>query len=200
MKYYILIFISLILTAGCRRASLSHHDFVKWVRDDSNGLRVSEKYEHFAFRLQYEPVQYKVLKDLSMNITNDSVFDKKANDAENFQYFVFSISALNNEPVLESNAVDEQEYLNRQFYLTSLISDDIVLIDGGDTLHPLVSHYERNYGQSLSDNVNLIFPVSKDPGDKILIFYDPLFEKRTIELKIEHSDIEDIPELKKISA
>jgi hypothetical protein len=195
MKQLLILVTSVFFAIGCKRSSITSNEFVKWVRNNENGLRVTNKGEHFAFHLQYEPNEYKVLKDLSMRVESDSLFKKKVEEVGQYQYYVFTIASLNNLPVLENNISEEQEYLDRQYYLTTLISNDIVLIDGGDTLHPLISHYERNYGQSLSDNINLIFPTSNKPGDKTMIFYDPIFEKEPVELKIEISDIEDIPNL-----
>lgn len=187
---------SLLLLCGCKQEHLSPKEFVRWVRDEANGLVVTKELEPYSFSLQYTPVEYSVLLEQGADHINKQEIATKKKERENMQYYTLRLRSADNREILSDAAGSEQA--SRLEYFMGPAQDDIVLIEGRDTLMSSLYHFERSYGL---DNGNaIVLGFEKTPGfastDKELIYNDRVLGTGPVHLTISHTAIQQIPPIR----
>lgn len=197
MRFFVLSI--LISLAGCQRAALSPQEYVRYVQDPDNGLRIEKKINDIVFTAQYEPVDYLLLRDVSTSVGQINEAREESDDTE---YFVLRIGSAGRGPLIEKKD-DLSRYNARLDYCNMLMQKDVVLVKGNDTIPCGMFQFERNFGMTSYNNFLLGFigetPASQSaPQDMTLIFYDGLFNSGAIKLRIDAEDLKRIPKLKMI--
>lgn len=190
VKSIFYIFFVLLILSGCS-SDLPKQAYVDWVQDLDNGLIVRKEIGNFAFELFYKPLDYQILQ-AGENVTAiDSYKDT--------QHYTLKIESLSGVDVLKNGAIDDAEYNNRLFYLADYIQNDLRLIENGDTLPCLFSHYERNYGLAPYAKVTFAFQAHANSSysAKTIQYDDPVFGAGRLHFHYSKSVLENIPNLKK---
>jgi hypothetical protein len=178
---------------ACSKKQVSAGDYVKYVEEESNGLKVSKNMGDIKYLLQYKPIDYVLLKE---NPTEPKI---KKEDVEGMQYFTLSYALTNQEKdVLRYNLSGQADYYERVNYMSYGLQQDIYLVDGKDTLPCILFNFVRAYGLSPKADVMLGFEKNKSgkTEDKLIVLVDKVFNGGIIKLKVSKKDIEKIPQVK----
>jgi len=175
--------------------SMNATDYIAWVENPENGLAVNKEINNMIFSVQYKPLAYEVLlqekramSESEMALNMDSISD--------MQYYTFRIANSGGTDVHRYNADSEQDYYARLEYFALQMQNDLVLIDGSDTLPCLLYHYERTYGIDPRATFVMGFADSrKSMESKTLMYTDRVFGSGPVLMTIESSSLQMIPKL-----
>ena len=175
---------------------VSAEDYVTFVKDPENGLCKTVTAGEFDFTLQYQPLEFvALLEQRGENLTEEQL-NKAKEERDGLQYFVFKIMSRTGQEVLETGAQSEEEVQMRQYYFTTLMNQDMALVEGGDTLSCALWHFERNYGLAPYNNIVVAFEKPEKGGDKTFIYNDEVLGAGSVRFDFSEADIAAVPELK----
>lgn len=187
------------------KSQLAPIEYVKWVEDIDNGIKVKKTIGDFTFSVLYKPYEYIVAKELRISSISTETLKKKMNEIDELQYFTFRIEADNaNTELLRINLASENEYNSRIEYFSFNMQKDLKLIDGKDTLDCVLFHFERVYNIAPYATFVLGFPLvdSKKKkedkqvlNNKVFIYDDKVFGTGKIYLTIKAENSNNIPQL-----
>lgn len=193
-------FVALLLlnVKSCQRpdaVSLGTAEFINWVENPENGLVVEKKMNDLIFSVQYKPLAYEVLLQ-EKQVLSETDLKLEMDSISDMQYFTFRIAAANGSDVQKYRSNGEQDYYARLEYFALQMQNDIVLVEGADTLPCLLYHYERTYG--IDPRATFVMGFSdkkKSAYNKTLMFNDRAFGSGPVLLTIESSNLQMIPQL-----
>lgn len=178
-------------------------DYLGWIKDEDNGLKVEKKINEVIFSVQYKPDEFEAVLNLHKSNPLKKEILTKVKEIEGLQYFTFSIAVPENKgDILKYNLHDEQEYYARVEYYSFNVQNDMVLIDGNDTLPCVMCHFERTYSVAPVIKFVLAFPESEKGRSrgqyyaKTISFDDKVFSTGKVNLEITQQAISAIPQLK----
>jgi len=199
----VFIFIAVLLTGifGCAFNGLNPKKYIKWVENESNGLKVSKKINHFIYQVQYKPVQYIAIREaLSEGKINNDIINKKLRELGQYYYFTVQISSEDGKtPMLKYNLKSTGEYYQRLNYFVSYAQSDFTLLNGYDTIPCTLYHFEENYNLTPFNRMVIGFENPNNKAvmkDLTLIFNDNILNTGIVEFTIESKKIKKIPKLK----
>ncbi len=183
------------LFSGCSVAPLSPENYVAWVNDEAHGVLNKKTITDFEFSLLYESPEYLAIRELKPENCTADLVSKKKKDLGNLQYYAFQIKSNDGQEVLRAGIADDQEYYARLEYFSSMAQNDMVLVEGGDTLPCVLYHYERTY--NLSPKSTILLAFEKTPAfttsDKLFIYNDQTLGIGSVQLTIRSQDIQHLP-------
>lgn len=192
MNYKIVVLcFSCFVIFSCSKQKLNSVEYMQYIENESNGLKVIKTIEEISYTVQFKPVEYVLLKE------NKSV-DSKKEDIDGMQYYTLSFSLKKSDKdILRYDLRDQNEYYERVNYFSFGLQRDVYLVEGKDTLECNLFNYVRSYGLSPRADFILGFDKAdeKTIHDKLIVFEDKVFGGGIIKLKISEADIKDIPEL-----
>lgn len=195
----LVVYAAILLLFSCSRDKLTPGEYIHWVTDKSNGLLTETAIGSYTFFLQYKPLDYVSLQERKgENLVKDSL-EKTKKELEDLQYYTFKIRSADNNEVMAVQTENDPEYYSRLEYFMGVMQDDIVLVEGKDTLPCLLFHFERNYGLSPDNSFVLAFEkqkAQKNSSDRTLVFNDQVLGTGPVHLTIKGKSIDNIPELK----
>jgi hypothetical protein len=186
------------------RETLPPWDYVKWVEDSKNGLKIVKKMKDFNFTIQYEPANFIVANLEKDPNLKTSVLNGKRNKYEDLQYFTIQILCPNTTQDILTMGINNRDiYLKRENYYSFDFERAIHLIENnGDTLSCALFNYAPNYGIAPHIDFLVAFTKSKEEiksgqsqNDKTLIVEDEIFGNGTLQFSIKKEDINNIPEM-----
>ena len=116
--------------------------YMSWVENKENGLKVEKKIGEITFTLQYKPLEYVALLDLHKEQLNKQELEKKMDEYSSLQYFTFQISADTQQELLKKDVKGADDYANRINYFSFEMQKDLKLIENTDTLNCELFHFE----------------------------------------------------------
>ena len=204
MKYSIFLGIFLF-RLGCGSPDLEPIDYVHWVEDEENGLKVSKVIDDFKFTLQYKPLEYLVAKQEKTHELETKVLNTELKKVEGMQYYTFSIGSADGQSVLLKTGLDsEVEYYERINYFSFEMQRDLFLVQDNDTLPCKLFHFERTYNLMPMNNIVLGFELTEEEqsgntySNKTLIYNDRMLDMGTVRLTIKGENIGNLPKMKTI--
>ncbi|MEM9022090.1 MAG: hypothetical protein AAGB22_00010 [Bacteroidota bacterium] len=186
--------LTLVLQA-CQQAPLPPNDYVNWVQEAENGLRVGKDLNGYRFELQYRPAELIALQEQGP-ATDLPTFTERVEALEGMQYFTLHITPETG-GLLDQDIQSEQEYYTRLDYFNSFMQQDLWLIDGRDTLACKLHHYENTNGLRPDHQFVLAFEQGNSPTTeaKTLLFDDRVLGNGPVRLTIAKNDLLAIPDL-----
>jgi hypothetical protein len=193
----------LLLICGCnKKHALSPQEYVGWVEDPSNGLRVERTMGPITYSVQYKPYDYVIAKEEKSNNIAKATFETRHKAMKRMQYYTLRIQTTGND-LLKEGSLSQQEYYQRQNYLTFEFQNDIQLIEDKDTLSAALFQMVGNYG--LAPYVDFVMGFkSKDSlqdqqqYDKEFILEDKIFGNGILKFIVKKENINSTPEIKKL--
>jgi hypothetical protein len=198
MKKIISYMIGALILTGCVKQTLAPTEYVDWVRDENNGLRVVKEIDGQQFILQYKPAEYEVLMQNKNHSATSTQLKEYTVNSGDLQFFTLTIVTDDHREIAASGGADENVFQERVMYMMSEMQMDFELVDGNDTLPCVFFHCERNFNISPENNILLGFekPAKKNAvHDKTLIYTDRILDCGPVKLTIKADDLENIPEL-----
>ena len=189
------------------REELLPAQYIQWVENPEHGLICSNTIENYTYTAFYKPLDYVVLKDLDSISSDPNQFKMQSNDYNGLQYYTLTIERSDggSEELLRYDLASTEDYFARIEYYSFKVQNDVILLEGNDTLACRMSHFERAYG--LQSKAKIILGFDKRKGevsktseqanaDKTLVFYDRIFGAGIVKLRIDKSILNSIPKLK----
>jgi len=202
-KVVLCICLFLMIFSGCKKSSLTPVDYVKWIEDTGNGLRIEKEIGDYTFILQYKPLDYIVAMEQKSKEIKSDILSKREKALQGMDYFTLRISYSDKQKkdVMASGITTEDEYFQRSNYYSEDFQDDISLLVGKDTIACGLFNNVRNYG--LAPYMDFVIGFeTKDyyapAKDRLFILNDKVYGCGIIKFTISQSDIEKIPSLKTI--
>jgi hypothetical protein len=189
---------AMVFLNACSPAALDSVSYIKWVESEDHELQVSKEIDGFSFSLQYKPVPYIILMENNGKFPGLTDFAKRREELGGMQYYTLRVSSDKDHDLLRAGIRDDNEYYSRLEYFTSIMQNDIELVDGDDTLACVLYHYERSYNLSPKSSFVLGFennPERKNDGERTFIFHDQVFGIGTVKLSISEDNIISTPAL-----
>ena len=139
---YLAIVAMLTSLTGCA-GPLNEKDYIAWVQDYDNGLRVTREANNFVFDLQYQPAEYVWLQRNKGDIKREEIRnDKSAMDE--LQYYTLTIGVKDNLADFVDYSVQSiNEKQEKLYYFSYGFQHDIKLEENGRTLPCVLFHFER---------------------------------------------------------
>jgi len=181
---------------------------MKYVKNEENGLKQIKEITGVEFALQYEPINFKLLKKVKNKSLSSEQYNNEINEMIGSQYFILRIKLTDSgEDLLKYEVANAEEYSERVQYFSFGIQNDFYLLEGADSLKCKLFHFERSYG--ISGNCTLLLGFDSNDElikqkesfkekvikDKILVYNDKVFGLGPIKYSIKKEDINNIPEL-----
>ncbi len=192
----LLSFFILFMLSSCEQEVLPA-DLVRYVNAPKNGLRQIKKVGPLELDLQYKPLAYVIANEFRSNELPQTTFEKRQKELEGLEYYNLKIgvnSPQKNITTFRVNNQDEQQ--NRLYYLSYEMKNDLKMVQGRDTIAPVLYHFERTYDVSNHRTFVLAFPKSNEKGDRTLIMNSPEIGTGPIKIKIKASAINNTPNIK----
>ena len=179
-----------------KNTSLNCEEFIKWTESNDNGLKVSREMDGFDFSLQFLPASYILSKQsLQSEVNNNSL---TVDDYEGVHYFNFRIrKESGNGEVLRNELTSLEDYRERVEYYAFDFKDDIFIVQGIDTIHCEMSHFERAYDATPFCNIMIGFPSKRinDNEDCTIVVHDKIFNKGILKFRFAKNTFNSIPKL-----
>ncbi len=195
---FCLLLVLLLAIWGCSKEKTFHpRQYVTWVEDPANGLRISKELSPYEFTIQYKPLDYVVaMEERTETLATSFLAERKAELGDNLDYFNFRIAISGSKKnVLMQAARDEQEYYQLIDYLSYAAQEDFYLIDGADTAKCVLYSFVRNY--ELTPYLDFALGFERIPNrDKTFVFDDKMLRTGIIKAEIKQQKIDKLPKLK----
>lgn len=190
----------LLALSGCSEKTVGAKDYISWVTNKNNGLKVSKDIGNYSFCLQYEPVPYVALREQYDGKVTNGKLEEAIKERSGFQYFILEISTIDKKTdILKSDLKASGDYYTRIQYFSYMMQDDLKLMDGTQTVPCQLFQFERDYGVTPFQRFVLGFPKGKTSTgnqDKTLIYDDKVLGINKMEIKIDAKAIDRLPHLK----
>lgn len=191
----------LLLLTSCLNPPqiVSPQQFGHWYEKNKEKLAVKKEINDMTYSVQYVPYEYLVIKNLNKtnSLSADSVIARIGTVKE--QYFTMRIGLVNSSKyLLYYNLGSNSTYDQRVYYYSFSVKNDLMLVEGKDTLRCIDSHFERTFGLTPYITLDLIFPIrpSAQRNENIqFIFNDIVFNNGRIKLIIPKEELRKIPKL-----
>ena len=182
-------------------------EMINWVEDEGNGLRITQSQGEIDLTLQFQPIDYMIVKKLKRQQLDEKSISEERKLVEGYQYYLLTFSCDTYAgDFLKAYSKNQQAYNDNIYHLSYGIQNDFVLVDGQDTLPCAFHHFERTYNLSPDKQLILSFkdnsyvpgetPAYSSMNDKTIIYDDQLFNLGTVSMKIEKENLKKLPELK----
>jgi len=195
----IVLFLAITIFVGCSKETLKPSELINWVNDSENGLIQKQIINDFDFEVLYKPTDYVIaLEGRTDQLTEEAYSELKSSVGE-MQYLDLKIkSAAENTDALSGAIKSQDDYYERLDYFVTYAYQDIQLVQGEDTLSPLIYHFERTYGLTPYNTILLGFEKTESPGDRTLIIDDQVLGIGRVKFVFDEEKINETPTLKRI--
>lgn len=194
MRFFILSY-CLITLVSCQH-SYSPKEIVGYVNNPENGMKRTYETDDISFELLYKPSLYIAILEEKEKSTEESV-NNRVKELEGLQYYNLKIINKSGSDLLKYKLKEEKEYYNRLNYLSTFLKNDIRLIQGEDTLKPVLYQFERNYG--LAPFCTSVFAFKETDlnlkKDKELIIKDQVFSNQEIHFILKNESLKELPNI-----
>lgn len=186
-----LIILSGSLCVSCT-GSLSKEGYVRWVRDYSNSLHVSQKVGEFEFDVQYQPSDYLWLQ--KMNTDNFDERREKNAGSDAIQYYVLTVGLASKTVDFINYGVNDLPGKQRKLYYFSYqFQDDIKLEEGGKQVPCVMYHFEKPVDLRGTRTFLLGFEwADKNAQESVLVIESEQFGSLPIKIKISKANIPNL--------
>lgn len=178
---------------------LAPKEYVQWMQDIDNGIKKEKTIDDITFSIQYKPSEYIICIEEKKDQLSDSIVKKKQEELCDMEYYDFTIALAEAQgELLKHDLTTIAEYDERVQYFAFEMQKDIKLIEDGDTIPCSLFHFERTYDIAPYSKFLLGFVKGKntEPEERILTFYDKVFDKGLIKFTYTNEDFNNIPKLK----
>lgn len=196
---YILLFSSAIALSSCGKENLKPSELINWVNDPENGLIQQQSLNHFDFEVLYKPTDYIIALEGRTDQLTEVRYAELKSSLEGLQYLDLKIkSEEGNLDALSGGMETQDDYYQRLDYFITYAYQDIQLVQGQDTLRPVIYHFERTYGLTPYNTILLGFEETGIASDRTLIIDDQVLGVGRIKFVFEEEKITETPTLKRI--
>jgi hypothetical protein len=181
------------------KTELELEQFATWVSDKENNLTKNKTISDINYQLAYLPKEYMAYTELKQekNLTQER-FEEVKKNYTGMTYFKFRIETKSGSgELLKYKLSSGQQYNERIDYMSFRMQEDIILVQGKDTLYPGMYHFERIYDIAPFATVMMAFDNKKfnPDGEFTIVFNDHLFHKGYIKYYYRTKQLIDLPNI-----
>jgi len=188
-----------LLLPSCQREARPV-DYVKFVRSTDNGLHKQKAIGSLLLDVQYRPVDYVIANEFRKNDIDPTAYQDRKEELDGLQYYNLKIGFTGNNQmdITKYNIQNEAQQQERLYYLSFHMKHDIRMIQGQDTLAPVLYHFERSFDLSNHRTFVVAFeePDQDHTNDKTLLLDTPILATGPLKIKFKKDHIQKIPNLK----
>ncbi len=178
--------------------TLDVESYLKYIVNENNGLVKQSKTNNLTMILEYKPIDYLALLEIdkfSLSM-NQNTFDSLKGNYNNQLFFVLKLQADGENDFLKANSNNQEDFFKRvEYYNTSFIND-VILIQGQDTISCVSANLERNFGISPQTNIGLIFENKTIRNEDFCIqIYDKEFGSSKTNFCFDKNSLTNIPNI-----
>lgn len=177
---------------------LPMNEFLSWVADTDNELAKTKELSEIQYKICYLPKQTMAYMELKNEAYTDAQFREACGHYSEMSYFNFRLELNGGSgELLKYKLSSAAEYNDRVTYMSFRMQNDIFLVQGKDTLHPGLFHFERIYEVAPYATVMLAFDDKKFSKDNefTIVYDDKLFHKGYIKYNYRPKQLIDLPNL-----
>jgi len=160
--------------------NLEKDDYIRWVRDYSNGLHVVKRASPYSFDLQYQPAEY-------LSVITDGSVAQPQND---LQYYTLKINV--DDPTIDIIQHQATDAANKQqliYYYSYLFEQDIFLEEDSLKMPCVLYHAEQTDLRKTRTFV-LAFENTKVTSEEtVLVIQSPHFGSLPIKIRVSKKNI-----------
>ncbi|AFC23411.1 hypothetical protein [Saprospira grandis] len=188
---------------SCTTKEIDAKDYLDYIDDPDNGLRKTKVVAGLELDLAYRPSDALIL--LKTNSEEEFLnldLDKERSAYKDLQYYYLRLRVRDREKegttLLNWQVYDQAASKRRLQYLSFDMAEDILLIDGGDSLKPSLYQFERSYNMSKYGGFLLAFKTNENSkkADKTFVLDSEEFQIAPIKLFFSGEQIKNTPKIK----
>jgi hypothetical protein len=192
----------LVLLASCGHADrVSPERYMQYAGQADNGCTVSRTFGEILFTARYEPLAYKVIRDLKAidSTVTEANYNNLANTEKDQVYFIFRMESVGRDAsplkILASGPASAARVMQ---YTQSRLQGDFHLESGNREIPCALYHLEDDYSMLNYSLISLSFDASRidASADMTLVYNDQLFENGPIKFTIRRDALNAFPHLK----
>lgn len=194
--FVVIILISLLLIS-CQPNSLTPKEYLEWVENPRNHFQQKKLVGENEYIVQYGSIDY-ICAQQALQSGVAQAQKRRREESNEFVYLKFRIQDVGKSiNPLEKNVPNEETYYQRLNYLTFGIEEDLLFLEGTDTLGLRSFQFVRNYALAPYLDYVLTFERKniESQADYTFIYKDKLFGAGEIRLKFEKSLLAKVPTL-----
>ncbi|MBS1780258.1 MAG: hypothetical protein JST70_13080 [Bacteroidetes bacterium] len=189
-----------LLFCSCGTKEYAPKNYVSFVESPANGLCRKLSISGWEYDMQYRPYDYTVLQE-SRNGMSDSMKKIRFDQLKGTAWFSIRFRKENSDQSpLRVGVHSLDEYQQRYVYYMSQAMNDITLIYGQDTLHPMSYVFETSYNVAPFETMIVGFDLkngNKGPEENMqLILLDRVFKNGIIKASFEKSSLKELNNIK----
>ncbi len=198
-KVFICLGLVVLFLQGCQ-SDVKPVDLVKFVRSADNGLHKQKSIGPLLLDVQYRPVDYVIANEFRKNNIDPDAYQNRKKELDGLQYYNLKIGFTGNTQmdITKYGIQNDTEQQERLYYLSFHMKHDIRMIQGQDTLAPVLYHFERSFDLSNHRTFVVAFeePDQEHSNDKTLLLDTPILATGPLKIKFKKDHIKNIPNLK----
>ena len=203
---YLFIIAIHIIFISCSKTYLgSSTDYLKYIDEEKNGLKITRSTPEIDFTAKYFPYQLKVLQELESGSENNHL-DTLLNQYSQSITFLFSIAPGIGCPVDDLNyygVYSHEDFAQHKKALNYNSEESFTLQYKGQDYKPILCLLEQDYGFSGKLNFHLVFIPFEEKNNNEnlmvdemkLIFDDPFFYTEQNEFVFSKGSLKSIPQI-----
>jgi hypothetical protein len=176
-------------------------DYVKWVKEEKNGISKSKTIDDVKYILQYKPHDYLACMEFKSDTVRKNELVKKEEEFKGMVYFDFKIHIPDGyTEFLKYGISSASEYQQRVNYCAFNMQYEISIIQNADTIPCTMYLFERAYDVMPEGTFLLGFDERAIDANKEMtfLFNDKLFRKGYVKFTFEPKTLINIPKLKTV--
>lgn len=189
-----------LLFASCSQdLKLQGSDYLKYLNDNSNGLKKEVRLKDLTYTFLYKPIEYIAYKEMQNGMHDSASCRNRISDLSKtiwFNVYIKSTTGTDNPLKRNVDGLDEYNY-RLQYFLTKAAQNFTLYYGDKGSMNNVSYHFENNYGLTPMDVIVIGFeiPDDKPVEDIVLEYEDVLFNNGPLKVKITKNTLNQIPEL-----
>ncbi|MDR1680053.1 MAG: hypothetical protein LBR81_09820 [Prevotellaceae bacterium] len=177
-----------------RQEALQPIDYVRWIENKDNGLKIDMEDSPYLYELQYQPVAYLAIRQTNNPQITPAALKQAIDNRGDYLYFSLKMQKQGERGILSDMDINS---VNKNSYLLSGIQNDMFVLSGGDSLQCVMSHFESANSLIPYDRCVLAFEKPKDEKDDLVfLFRTDVYRRAWLRIPIKRENINKIPQLK----
>jgi hypothetical protein len=202
MKNIVFFVLVVTILLSCRttdflgKEKLLPEDYVQWVENKENGLRIDMEDEPYMYELQYQPIEYLVVRQIRSPQITSAALKEGTQKRNGLLYFTLKMWTKDGKGILsDKNLIIE----NKNSYLLSGLQNDMILLAGSDSLHCVMLHFESANNLIPYDQCVLAFEKPKvEKENLVFLLRTDKYKQGWLKITVKKQDIKNTPKLKTI--
>jgi hypothetical protein len=193
-----LLFFAVMILGSCNKG-VQPQDYVRYVENPKNGLKVNQEVNGVDYSLQFEPVEYCVMLEKRSFSIPLEVFKEEYNRFKGLEHYTFRINRTSMDSLVNGLGDTSKYKKSVKEYFDFRIQKDIKMVMGQDTVPCSICQPDANTGISQYYTFSLGFSTkddSKSQADRIFVYENKILHTNKVTLCVKGKDITSIPVLK----